>query len=294
MIRFLLCFGCFLSGMTAFSQTDTLMAVNGTKLFVHIEGKGEPLLIIHGGPGLNHTYLQPWLQPLSKKYKLIYVDQRSSGQSALSVRDSMNPETFSRDMEALRQQLGFASWHVLTHSFGAYFGLQYATTYPDRVDGLILMNPVPLGLQFDQGMYQELQRRIPETDIQARQAILQSPAFQQGSLDGIEDLMRLSIKPMFCDTTLAAQFAIDLPANYQVASLSYQGFGEMRRVYDFYAMAATLNCALTIIHGACDVTPIDAVQGLNSGQQLVVLEKAGHYAYMEQQKQVLKTIRKAM
>ena len=71
------------SATYAQSPTEGLREINGTKLFVREIGKGEPLIIIHGGPGLNHSYFLPHLDALSKSFKLIYYDQRACGQSAL-------------------------------------------------------------------------------------------------------------------------------------------------------------------------------------------------------------------
>jgi proline iminopeptidase len=66
---------------SAQSDVEGLKKINGTSLFVSVKGSGEPLLIIHGGPGLNHSYFLPFLQGLEKNLRVIYYDQRACGRS---------------------------------------------------------------------------------------------------------------------------------------------------------------------------------------------------------------------
>ena len=96
-----------LSGTIACAQSsEGLTDINGTKLFVSQEGKGVPLIVIHGGPGLNHRYFKPHLDPLAKKNKVIYYDQRACGQSTIPAVDSISMEFFVDDIEAIRKLTG--------------------------------------------------------------------------------------------------------------------------------------------------------------------------------------------
>ena len=42
--------------------------------------KAPPLVVLHGGPGADHTYFLPWLLPLARTHRLIFIDERGSGQ----------------------------------------------------------------------------------------------------------------------------------------------------------------------------------------------------------------------
>ncbi len=67
------------------------LQVNGTELFFDVVGSGldaasdfrqkPTMIILHGGPGFDHTYLRPWLDPVSEVAQLVYVDQRGCGRS---------------------------------------------------------------------------------------------------------------------------------------------------------------------------------------------------------------------
>src|SRR5690349_24666370 len=69
--------------LSGFAQesNEGLKQVNGIELYYKAIGKGRPLVVVHGGPGLDEGYFHPSLDPLSKKYQLITYDQRGSGRS---------------------------------------------------------------------------------------------------------------------------------------------------------------------------------------------------------------------
>lgn len=52
-----------------------------TTLHAHVEGTGPTLLVMHGGLGLDHTYLRPWLDPLADDLRVVYYDHRGNGRS---------------------------------------------------------------------------------------------------------------------------------------------------------------------------------------------------------------------
>src|SRR5262249_41403337 len=61
---------------------DTRITVApGVQLFVHEEGRGQPVIVLHGGPGLDSNYLAPDFAPLARHHRLVFYDQRGSGRS---------------------------------------------------------------------------------------------------------------------------------------------------------------------------------------------------------------------
>jgi proline iminopeptidase len=117
----------------------TTMQIRDVSLYVKINGKGYPLLLMHGGPGLDHTSLLP-LQPLADQFTLIFYDHRCNGRSDGAEQTSMTWENLTADAEALRQTLGFDQWAVLGQSFGGNVALEYALRYPQSLSRLILMD----------------------------------------------------------------------------------------------------------------------------------------------------------
>jgi pimeloyl-ACP methyl ester carboxylesterase len=117
----------------------TTIPIRDVSLFVNIMGQGYPLLLMHGGPGLDHTTLLS-LQPLANQFTLIFYDHRCNGRSEGAEVSSMTFEDLTADADALRQTLGFEKWAVLGHSFGGNVALEYALRYPHRLSQLILMD----------------------------------------------------------------------------------------------------------------------------------------------------------
>jgi len=117
----------------------TNMQIRDVSLFVKVMGQGYPLVLMHGGPSLDHTTLLP-LEPLADQFTLIFYDHRCNGRSEGADVSSMTFENLTADADALRQALGFKQWAVLGHSFGGNVALEYALRYPQNLSRLILMN----------------------------------------------------------------------------------------------------------------------------------------------------------
>jgi len=115
------------------------MPIRDVNLYVKVTGQGAPLLLMHGGPGLDHTSLLP-LQALADQFTLIYYDQRCNGRSNGAQVSTMTFDNLTADADALRQALGFGHWAVLGHSFGGQVALEYALRYPQSLSHLILMD----------------------------------------------------------------------------------------------------------------------------------------------------------
>jgi proline iminopeptidase len=113
--------------------------IRDVSLFVRVMGQGYPLLLMHGGPSLDHTTLLP-LQPLADQFTLIFYDHRCNGRSVGAPVSSMTLENLTADADALRQVLGFDKWAVLGQSFGGNVALEYALCYPSSLSHLVLMD----------------------------------------------------------------------------------------------------------------------------------------------------------
>jgi len=114
------------------------MPIRDVSLFVKIMGQGYPLVLMHGGPGLDHSTLSS-LEPLADRFTLIFYDHRCNGRST-GAGPSMTWDNLTADADALRETLGFDQWAVLGHSFGGCVALEYALRYRERVSHLLLLD----------------------------------------------------------------------------------------------------------------------------------------------------------
>jgi proline-specific peptidase len=123
----------------------------GAELYVEVEGKGTPLVLINGGPGGTHHYFHPWFSRLKKGARIVYYDQRGCGLSDFKPGDKgYSVEQAVEDLDAIRKALGFDKWVVLGYSYGGFLAQLYTVLHPDRVAGLVLLGASP-GMKADDG-----------------------------------------------------------------------------------------------------------------------------------------------
>jgi proline iminopeptidase len=123
------------------SQTDgKYITVNGAKLWVVLVGKGEPIIIIPGGPGGNHFGYRRF-DSLANTNTLVYFDAFGRGKSdtAKNVKE-YSLERDIEDLEGIRIALHYDKWNVLGHSYGSLVAQGYALKYPSHVSHLIIAN----------------------------------------------------------------------------------------------------------------------------------------------------------
>src|SRR5512133_939957 len=112
--------------------------VENAELYYREVGQGQPIIVLHGGPDFDHTYLLPDLDRLSDSFRLIYYDQRGRGKSARDVQpDDVSMESEIEDLESVRKYFQLDSVALLGHSWGALLALEYAIRHPRRVSHLI-------------------------------------------------------------------------------------------------------------------------------------------------------------
>lgn len=129
------------SSMSAQSFVD---AGDSVRLWYTETGKGSPVIVIHGGPGMDHLSLASDLAPLERHHRVIQYDQRGGGRSTLPVDPALlSIDHHVRDLEALRQHLGLQKVALVAHSFGPAIAALYAIRYPEHVGRMVFLAPIP-------------------------------------------------------------------------------------------------------------------------------------------------------
>lgn len=102
--------------------------LDGVRIFHEDVGPASnyPLIVLHGGPGLDHSMFRPWLDPLSDTFRLIYMDERGQGRSQRVDPATLSLRAFADDVDRLAVALGLARFALLGHSFGAMIALTHA------------------------------------------------------------------------------------------------------------------------------------------------------------------------
>ena len=110
---------------------------DGETFWYDVNGTGAPLIVLHGGLGLDHTYLRASFDQLASEVQVIYLDLRANGRTT-GDGVGMTMAQLASDVDALRAHLRLERTAVFGHSYGGFVALEYALTYPDRLTQLLL------------------------------------------------------------------------------------------------------------------------------------------------------------
>lgn len=147
--------------------------IGDTALFTVAVGAGIPLVALHGGMGLDHTYLRPGLDRLADTARVVYVDQRGNGRSpAGRPLAEIDLTTWADDLDVLCRTVGLGRIVLFGHSFGGFVAIECALRHPERIAGLVLCGTGAAFVHAD-AIVAELDRRNA-TEVQ-RQAFTGEP-----------------------------------------------------------------------------------------------------------------------
>ena len=100
-----------------------------------------PVLVLHGGPGAAHDYLEPIGALAETGRQVIFYDQLGCGLSDHPHDPSLwEVPLFVEEIGAVRQALGLEKLHILGQSWGGMLGMEYALTQPQGLESLIIAN----------------------------------------------------------------------------------------------------------------------------------------------------------
>src|SRR6202142_2951283 len=134
-----------------YPMQEGFVDADGVMIYYKTIGRGAPLLILHGGPGASHDYFLPYLLPLARHNKLIFIDERGSGRSQkLDDPAGYTGENMVGDVEAVRQGLVLGKISLLGHSYGGVLAQAYALKYQNNLTHLILCSTFPSTTEMNQ------------------------------------------------------------------------------------------------------------------------------------------------
>lgn len=274
---------------------EGLQPINGTELYVKRMGAGEPIVVVHGGPLLEHGYLVPHFAPLADAYELIFYDQRLSGRSAPTVDSaSVRLATFVEDIEALRQALDLGPIHLMAHSWGGLVAMRYAVEYQENLRSLLLLDAVSASSTLWLEEQQRLAELITDDDRRERDAVRRSEGFEARRPEAIRQLLLLSYRPLFSDPSRIGDLELYVPDDYAERSRQFAYMGPDLAHWELHDELARLTAPILILYGA-DEVGVEfggaAFRELLPHAELVLVEGAGHFSFIEQPDAFLGAVR---
>lgn len=108
----------------------------------------EPVIVLHGGAGAEHSYLLEAVKPLAETRRVVLYDQRGCLRSPAPL-ETVSMTNYVEDLDLLREDLGAESVDLLAHSMGTHLALWFAKLRPNRARRLVLASLPPAFQRFD-------------------------------------------------------------------------------------------------------------------------------------------------
>jgi proline iminopeptidase len=250
------------------------------------------MVVLHGGPDFDHTYLLPDLDRLADSFRLIYYDQRGRGKSADRVQpEDVTIESEMGDLDAVRESFQLRSAAILGHSWGAVLALEYATRHPERVSHLVLMNPAPVSHD-DFLLLRKQRAEKMGADLDRKNAVAATAAYKEGDPAAVVAYYRIHFAQ-----GLARPSDLEKLMAIMKRSFTRDGVLKARKIedrlvsetwsstaYDLGARLGKLRTPALVIYGDHDLIPFDAAAHIARaipGARLVTLKDCGHFSYLE-------------
>jgi proline iminopeptidase len=273
---------------------------NGILLYFKALGAGPALIVVHGGPGASHDYFLPYLLPLARTHRVVFLDERGSGRSErLQDPAGYTVEAMAEDLEAVRKAFGLPKFDLLGHSYGGALAQAYALKYQANLSHLILASTWSstqklnaIFVRMKDRMNPELRGRI---DAAEKQGLFgNGKAYERNRYtsdymiaawgEGYFPYLYQNRPDPNYDPVAAGNMSWDLYREMWGSDGEYVITGNLKSV-EYTDRLATLKVPTLILvgdHDECDPELSRDMQAKIAGSQLVVLPKSGHMTFVDQ------------
>jgi proline iminopeptidase len=260
--------------------------IGDTRLWVEERGGGEPLFVLHGGPGLDHRMFGDYLDALGDRHRLLLVDQRSQGRSDRTPPDTWTLARLARDVSELAEALDLSDYAVLGHSYGAFVALQHAVDFPGAAVRTIVSAGVP-SARFLAAIEDELARFEPE---ELREQVASSWA-RELEVRSEEECARLLSEQLpfhFADPRdprIAEYEARTAGAVYAPDVVRHSAAADYGAIEVEDRLAGITQPVLVLVgrhERTCSVEAAEAIAAGIPDAELVVLEHSAHMSFVEE------------
>jgi len=269
--------------------------IGDTRLHVVERGNGYPLIILHGGPGLDHHMFGDYLDPLADEFRLILVDQRAQGLSEMCLEESWSLKQMAKDVVSLARAMGLNQYAVLGHSYGAFVALQNAVDFPGFAAQTIVSSGLPSS-KYLEAVWRNLDKFEP---VELRKQVTKSWE-REKVVQTREEV----------DALLHDQFPFQFgdPLDPRIAEFEQKTAGGVNSpvVLRFFANAdyggieveqklGAVTQPVLVLAGRGDRTcVIEGAEAMAQGlpnSELIIFENSGHMTYVEENEKYLKVVR---
>jgi proline iminopeptidase len=268
---------------------------DGGELFVVEHGSGYPIMMLHGGPGLDHHEFRPWLDPLGDMgLRMIFVDERGQGQSPRVDPATLSLRGFAQDIDRLAAALELTDYAVLGHSFGAIIALNHALERGGASHYVI-----SAGAASGEALMADVEREIDRFEPAAmREQIRRSWAAEANLKTTEQARENTAAQWPFHFWEMGDAYSRFMQSDETVyapevtAHFASQGYGGFEWLDHLRWIRKPMLVLVGRFDRTCTLARSEEIHHEVEGSDLVVIEKAGHMAHVEQPKAYMDAVRR--
>ena len=260
---------------TAFTTHDDGPLIAGRRA-----GDGPPVLLLHGGPGLGFDYLRDLAEELAHENDVVWYQQRGLAPSAV-----VGPYSVAADVEDARRVLDALGWqraYVVGHSWGGHLALHVAEAIPERLLGVLAVDPLgSIGdgrwSEFDEEIFRRTPEHVRERAKEIDELSMAGAVDADLALEG----MRLVWPAYFADPERAPPMPELRIATARSGEMVPSIMAELPALE---ARLPEISVPVGFVHGSRSPMPLgastDAAERI-PGAWVEVVDGAGHFVWVE-------------
>ena len=259
-----------------------LVDVGSARLFFDVVGesldattpkmeKRPTLILLHGGPGYDHSTLRPYFDRYSDTHQLIYLDHRGCGRST-GAQETWYLDQWADDLAVFCESLGIGSPIVFGQSFGGMVAMHFAARHPARLSKLILSSTAAQ-FRLDETV-KKMRELGGDRAAEVSHQFFSNPS--QAAYDTYGEVcLPLYSNPNTLEASAFRERAIERP------EVALHFFADEMATMDMRAEIANITCPTLVIGGTLDpVTPTLCSQvitdSIGENACLEMFEGCGH------------------
>jgi proline-specific peptidase len=273
-----------------------LVSVGDVRLFVDVDGaklvpdgmsmrERPTIILIHGGPGFDHTPFKAHYSPLTEIAQVVYYDHRGNGRSDEGPRERWNLDQWADDLRTLCDVLGIERPIVFGASFGGFVALNYALRHPDHPARLVLSSTTA-HVHLDRALAMFERLGGPEAHSVAERF------FAEPTANNLDEYLRVC-GPLYTQRPRPPEILARVTRRPEVSEHFFRG--EILR-FDFSQRLSEIRCPVLLLAGELD--PIVTIEDAEELAAAIPPDRlrferfadAGHMLAAEHPEAVLKLI----
>lgn len=261
--------------------------LNGTTIHYEVHGAGPVLMVLPNSWGINIAPLRALYRPLESKLTLVYFDPRGMGRSEpIRVDAEMGTTTVRRDFNALREHLGLTRVNAIGWSNGAMNLILLASENPATIDRAVFLHGTASVTDEENKTFAEEHPEVMKAFLEFNRQMKQQSLTEQQKNERLRDLWLgsylsvLAADPETLRPKVAEAFK-ECPFSWRHLNYSAQEWPK----FDARDRLPQISARSLIIAGAKDSIPVAKAEEMKQGirnARLVVFEKSGHFAPLEE------------